>query len=156
MIGRAGLLGWELAMPGGGDGAMATLVFPTSAQIGLSKRATADGRVQVTIRGELDIATAKEVHRFLIDAIDHTSQPVRVDLSGLAFCDAAGLGVFAKAAGYARAAGKRFEFAAARPGLLRIMRITGLDVAFPELRSPALTMITGPEIPRPVGPHATS
>lgn len=156
MIGRAGLLGWELATPGGGDGAMATLTFPASTQIGLSQRVMADGRVQLTIRGELDIATAKEVHGFLIDAIDRSKQPVRVDLSGLIFCDAAGLGVFAKAAGYARAAGKRFEFAAARPGLLRIMRITGLDIAFPELRSPALTMITGPELPRPVGPKVIS
>lgn len=146
MIRRAGLLGWELAAPGGGsDGAMATLAFPASAQIGLSKRVTTDGRVQVTIRGELDIATAGQALSFLLAAIDYYSQPVRVDLSGLVFCDAAGLGVFARAASHARAAGKQFTFTAARPSLQRIMRITGLDIAFPELRSPALTMITMPE-----------
>ena len=36
------------------------------------------------------------------------------------------------------------KLTAARPALLRLMRITGMDEAFPEVRSPALSIISLP------------
>ena len=59
--------------------------------------------------------------------------PVSVDLSGLTFCDASGLNVLARIARHARQAGRQLRLTAPRPSLLKIMRITGLDRAFPEL-----------------------
>jgi anti-anti-sigma factor len=56
-----------------------------------------------------------------------------VDLSGLTFCDASGLGVLARIARHARQAGRQLSLSSPRPSLLKIMRITGLDRAFPEL-----------------------
>jgi anti-anti-sigma regulatory factor len=41
--------------------------------------------------------------------------------------------VLARAARYARQKGRQLALASARPSLLKIMRITGLDRAFPEL-----------------------
>jgi anti-sigma B factor antagonist len=102
-------------------------------QIELSCRAGQDGNQIVSVRGELDIATADQAYTFISDVIDAWPTPVSVDLSGLTFCDASGLSVLAKIARHARQAGRQLRLIAARPSLLKIMRITGLDRAFPEL-----------------------
>jgi anti-anti-sigma regulatory factor len=52
--------------------------------------------------------------------------------------------VLARLARYARRSGHSLRLAAARPSLLRIMRITGMDEAFPEVRNPALSMLAWP------------
>jgi anti-sigma B factor antagonist len=59
-----------------------------------------------------------------------------VDLAGLTFCDASGLGVLARLARHARQAGRQLRLTSARPSVVKIIRITGLDRAFPELRPP--------------------
>ena len=107
-----------------------------SLQLELSCQIDGDGNQVVSVTGELDIATAEQAYLYIsdvIDAGDTGPTPVSVDLSGLTFCDAAGLGVLARIARHARQAGRQLELTAARPSLLKIMRITGLDRAFPEL-----------------------
>ena len=103
------------------------------AQLELSCRTGANGYQIVSVAGELDIATAEQAYSYLSEVIDGRAAPVTVDLSGLTFCDASGLGVLARAARYARQKGRQLALASARPSLLKIMRITGLDRAFPEL-----------------------
>jgi anti-sigma B factor antagonist len=107
-----------------------------SRQLELSCRADGDGNQIVSLTGELDIATAEQAYTYISDVIDAWETgpaPVSVDLSGLTFCDASGLGVLARIARHARQAGRQLQLTAARPSLLKIMRITGLDRAFPEL-----------------------
>ena len=109
-------------------------------QLELSSRTDGDGSQIVSMTGELDIATAEQAYTYIsdvIDAWDKAPAPVSVDLSGLTFCDASGLGVLARIARHARQAGRQLTLTAARPSLLKIMRITGLDRAFPELAGPA-------------------
>jgi anti-sigma B factor antagonist len=102
-------------------------------QLELSRRADGDGNQVVSVTGELDIATAEQAYVYLSDVIDAWPAAVSVDLSGLTFCDASGLGALARVARHARQAGRQLRLTAARPSLLKIMRITGLDRAFPEL-----------------------
>ena len=102
-------------------------------QLELSCRVDGDGNQVVSVVGELDIATAEQAYLYISDVIDAWPAPVSVDLSGLTFCDASGLGVLARTARHARQAGRQLRLTAARPSLLKIMRITGLDRAFPEL-----------------------
>jgi anti-sigma B factor antagonist len=99
----------------------------------LSCRTDGDGNQIVSVAGELDIATAEQAYTYISDVIDAWPLPVGVDLSGLLFCDASGLGVLARIARHARQAGRQVRLTAARPSLLKIMRITGLDRSFPEL-----------------------
>ena len=106
---------------------------PAAAQLELSCRTGANGYQIVCVTGELDIATAEQAYSYISEIIDGRLAPVTVDLSGLTFCDASGLGVLARAAQYARQKGRQLRLASARPSLLKIMRITGLDRAFPEL-----------------------
>ena len=102
-------------------------------QLELSCQIDGDGNQIVSVVGELDIATAEQAYLYISDVIDAWPTPVSVDLSGLTFCDASGLGVLARIARHARQVGRQLKLTAARPSLLKIMKITGLDRAFPEL-----------------------
>ena len=125
-------------------------------QLELSCRAGADGNQVVSVTGELDIATAEQAYAYISEVIDSWPPPVSVDLSGLTFCDASGLGVLAKIARHARQAGRQLRLTSARPSLLKIMRLTGLDGVFPELRLPvpAYSALASarPAPARPAGP----
>jgi anti-sigma B factor antagonist len=102
-------------------------------QLELSCVTDGDGNQIVSVTGELDIATAEQAYAYISDVIDAWPTPVSVDLSGLTFCDASGLGALARTARHARQAGRQLKLTRARPSLLKIMRITGLDRAYPEL-----------------------
>jgi anti-sigma B factor antagonist len=105
-------------------------------QLELSCRTDADGNQVVSVTGELDIATTEQAYAYISEVIDSWPTPVSVDLSGLTFCDASGLGVLAKIARHARQAGRQLKLTSVRPPQLKIMRLTGLDGVFPELRRP--------------------
>jgi anti-sigma B factor antagonist len=114
-------------------------------QLELRYQRTADGHALVTAHGELDIATAARMHAYLRALLEAEKKgKVTLNLADLTFCDAAGLGVLAKVATYARRTGRSLRLVAPRPALVRIMRITGMDAAFPEIRTPVLTMVPGP------------
>ena len=124
----------DAAVPdGGSDAAVIAAERVEPVQLELSCRAGADGYQVISLAGELDIATAEQAYSYISEVIDGRQAPVSVDLSGLTFCDASGLGVLARIARHARQAGRQLSLTAARPSLLKIMRITGLDRAFPEL-----------------------
>jgi anti-sigma B factor antagonist len=123
---------------------MAVIDVAQALPLELAYQVAADGKATVRVSGELDIATADEAYAYLRGIVDREDGPVLMNLSGLTFCDAAGLGVLARAAGYARQAGRSLKLTAARPSLVRIMRITGMDEAFPEVRNPALTVLALP------------
>ena len=106
---------------------------PAAAQLELSTRTGANGYQIVSVTGELDIATAEQAYSYISEIIDGRLAPVTVDLSGLTFCYASGLGVLARIARHARQAGRQLKLTSVRPSLLKIMRITGLDRVFPEL-----------------------
>lgn len=122
----------------------ATTDLAQAMQLELAYSGAADGSATVSARGELDIATADQAYAYLRDVVDSQHGPLTVNLSELTFCDAAGLGALARLAGHARQSGHELKLTAARPSLLRIMRITGMDKAFPEVRNPGLQMIAWP------------
>jgi anti-sigma B factor antagonist len=157
---RAGRIGGTKAAPNGGTGAMgataADLVRADDGtqgtQLELRYQRTPEGHALVTAHGELDIATAARTHAYLRAVLDGEKKgKVTLNLADLTFCDAAGLGVLAKVAAYARRTGRSLRLAGPRPALVRIMRITGMDAAFPEIRTPVLTMVSAP---RPVAAAA--
>jgi anti-sigma B factor antagonist len=129
--------GGAAAEDGGSEVAVITAARIQPAQLELSCRTGEDGHQVVTVTGELDIATAEQAYSYISGVIDGWPTPVSVDLCGVTFCDASGLGMLAKAARHARQAGRQLSLISARPSLLKIMRITGLDRSFPELRPAA-------------------
>ncbi len=144
---RASRVGGDGAAPdgGGNEGDMGALIDLAQAlQLEIAHHVAPDGKATVRVRGELDIATADQAYSYLRDLVDSQDGPVLMNLSELSFCDAAGLGVLARVAGHARRCGRSLKLTAARPALLRIMAITGMDEAFPEVRNPALSVIALP------------
>jgi anti-anti-sigma factor len=150
---RAGCIAGEKAAPNGETGAMGAIAADLAragdgapgTQLEFRYQRTADGHALVSARGELDIATAAQAHAYLRAVLESEKKgKVTLSLAELTFCDAAGLGVLARVAGYARRTGRSLRLTGPRPGLVRIMRITGMDAAFPEVRTPVLTMVPGP------------
>jgi anti-anti-sigma factor len=141
---RASRVRGDRTAPDGENGEMGAVIDLAQAlQLELAYQ-VADGKATVRVRGELDIATADQAYTYLRDVVDSQDGPVTMNLSELSFCDAAGLGVLARVAGHARRSGRSLKLTAARPALLRIMHITGLDEAFPEVRNPTLSVISLP------------
>jgi len=95
--------------------------------IRLGCQISSDGLAVVTIAGDLDLATVDETVRYVNDVIDRHDGPVSADLSGLAFCDACGIGALIRIARYAERAGRRLELTRPSRAVARIMRITGVD-----------------------------
>jgi anti-anti-sigma factor len=150
---RAGHFTGDKTAPNGGIGAMGAMGADLAhafdgtqeEQLQLLYQRTADGQAMVNVRGELDIATAERAHDYLRAVLDSDKKgKVILNLAELTFCDAAGLGVLAKVASHARRTGRSVRLTSPRPALIRIMRITGMDALFPEVRMPALRMVPGP------------
>jgi len=110
--------------------------------IRLSCQVCPDGLAVVTIGGDLDLATVDRTVRYVSDVIDRHDGPISADLSGLAFCDACGLGALIRIATRAEQAGRRLEFAKPSRAVARIMRITGADE---RLLVPALAAAGAPD-----------
>lgn len=109
-----------------------------AAPLRLGYRVCAGGEAVVAVGGELDVSTVEAAVSYVSGVIDRHRGPVVVDLAGLSFCDARGLGGLVRMAGYAGGKGCRLRLACASPSLVTIMRITGLDGRFVIGEAPAL------------------
>src|ERR1700722_15287663 len=91
---RANRVAGDRAAPDrGNDGDMGTVIDLAQAlQLELACQVTPDGKANVRVRGELDIATADQAYNFLRDVVDNQDGPVLMNLSELAFRDAAAPG----------------------------------------------------------------
>src|SRR5215217_2732549 len=84
-----------------------------------------DGVVLVSLRGELDLATAPQLVAEL-DPLRRLSSPrVLVDLRELEFCDSTGLRALMGVAGEVRAARGRIALVVGPGGVARLLAVTG-------------------------------
>ncbi|MDT4921246.1 MAG: hypothetical protein QOI15_2148 [Pseudonocardiales bacterium] len=81
----------------------------------------------VTLRGELDIASAGRLHAALETVAGSDVAVVRIDLGELRFIDAAGIGELVQLHVELAAAGRRLSLDRARPRLLRTFRLAEAD-----------------------------
>lgn len=88
------------------------------------------GQTTVTFAGELDYASAEPAYGYVRDVIDARGGRILLDVGGLSFCDARGLGVLTRMSRHAGQAGSSLHLAAP-PQLLKIIRITGLEDVLP-------------------------
>ena len=89
------------------------------------------GQTTVTFAGELDTASADQACAYVRDAIDAHGGQVLLDMVGLSFCDARGLGALARMSRHAAQVGSPLYLVAPSPRLMKIIRITGLDDQLP-------------------------
>jgi anti-sigma B factor antagonist len=81
----------------------------------------------VVLDGEIDIATAPAIRRLLMAAISGEDVHLAVDMSGVAFIGAAGIGVLVAAANRAQEAGGSLSLLAPSPQAQRLLDLFHLD-----------------------------
>ncbi|MFG6195240.1 STAS domain-containing protein [Nonomuraea sp. JJY05] len=92
-----------------------------------------NGTLTVSVSGELDIATTELLRAHLLDLLQeagrapHKQVALVVEVSRLAFIDAAGLGVLVCAHNQARAQRTPLRLTGVPPALRRLLRLTGLE-----------------------------
>jgi anti-anti-sigma factor len=87
-----------------------------------------DGRAHLSLRGELDLATAAEFEELLNERVD-AGQEVVVDLRGLEFMDSSGIRVLVAAHARAGRTGTRVVIVRPEPSsaVAKIVEVSGLD-----------------------------
>ncbi len=98
--------------------------------------------IVMSVHGEIDLYTVPRLRNALTAVLDGGG-PVRliVDLSGVDFCDSTGVNALLAAHRKSREAGGDLELSGPRPGVRKILQVTGLETVF--------TVTDGPA--RPVG-----
>ena len=85
----------------------------------------------VALDGEIDISNCPAIRRFLMAAINGGNVRLAVDMSGVTFIDASGIGVLVAAANRARAAGGGLSLLAPSRQVQRLLDILYLDAILP-------------------------
>ena len=92
--------------------------------------------LMVTLEGELDLASAAQLRETLGSIVGRGHLDVAVDVRGVSFCDAAGLGALRRAEASVRAAGGRLTLHGPCPPLQTLLDLLepGLRLAPPLVR----------------------
>jgi anti-sigma B factor antagonist len=85
----------------------------------------------VAPKGELDIATAAQLERVLVEVEQTDADAIVLDLSGLEFIDSTGLRVVLDANERNRGSDGRFRLIAGAPAVDRLLDIVGLRERLP-------------------------
>jgi anti-anti-sigma factor len=100
----------------------------------LSRGFSTAGQMRIIFDGELDVVSADHAYDYVRDAIDTHGGAVMLEVAGLRFCDARGLGALARMSRHAEQAGSSLHLVAPGPQLVKIIRIVGLDGKLPTYR----------------------
>ena len=85
----------------------------------------------LTVRGEVDLASAPKLAAAMTELIDRGYTSVAVDLGSVEFIDSSGLGVLVGSLRRLREDGGDLVLRAASPPVTRILELTGLDSLLP-------------------------
>jgi anti-sigma B factor antagonist len=85
----------------------------------------------VVLDGEIDISTCPAIRRLLMAAISGGDVHLAVDMSGVTFIDASGIGVLVAAANRARQAGGSLSLLAPSQQVRRLLDVFHLDAILP-------------------------
>ena len=99
-----------------------------------------DDAAAVAVSGEVDMATAPEMQRVLVDALDSGLADLVVDMSACAFIDCIGWGVLVGVADTALTLGGGVTLRRPSPWMCRVRHLLGLDGVLPtdEVQIPVL------------------
>ena len=97
----------------------------------------------VVLDGEIDIATAPAIRRFLMAAISGGDVHLAVDMSGVTFIYAAGIDVLVVAANRAREAGGGLSLRAPSGQVRWLLGVLGLDAVLPAAQRSGGPLVAG-------------
>jgi anti-anti-sigma factor len=97
----------------------------------------------VALDGEIDISNCPAIRRLLMAAISGGYIHLAIDMSGVTFIDATGIGVLVAAANQARAAGGGLSLVAPSRPVQRLLDILRLDAVRPAAQRSAGSFVAG-------------
>ncbi|MFE2531336.1 STAS domain-containing protein [Streptomyces sp. NPDC059371] len=106
----------------------------------------------VTLHGELDFASGARVRDQLGEALAASPSGLELDLSGLAFCDCAGLNVLLEIRHRAVSVGKTFTVQAASPAVDRLLDVVGVQELLASRRPRSMNPRHGGPVTAPQSP----
>ena len=80
--------------------------------------------------GDLDIGTTRALRQDLLSMLGSAARLLVIDLSGMSFCDVAGLAMLIGVQRRASGRGITVRLAAPRPQMAKLLRASGLDQSF--------------------------
>ncbi len=90
-----------------------------------------DGRVIVSVTGELDVHTAPDLEAVVGPAAQRPGPALIVDLTEVKFIDSTGLGVLVTTLKHVREREGTLDVVVTTPRVMRVFALTGLDVVIP-------------------------
>ncbi|MGP3683982.1 STAS domain-containing protein [Streptomyces sp. IBSNAI002] len=99
----------------------------TTTLIDLKTAVRSDGDVRVTLAGELDFHTAWQVEPRLTALAAYGHRSLVLDLSGISFCDSAGIDLFLRVHHRCYSTGTRLRLCGVPPLVAKSMRVLGAD-----------------------------
>jgi len=100
---------------------------PTEASLSVLSRPTC---TIAMLAGALDIATIPALRERLVNVLGSAARLLIIDLSGVSFCDVAGLAMLIDTQRRASGQGVTVRLAAPRPQLAKLLRTSRLDRSF--------------------------
>jgi anti-sigma B factor antagonist len=100
------------------------------APFGIDEQRRTDGVPVLSVRGEIDVATAPELREHLDTLLAGGTTTVVVDLSAVTFMDSIALGVLVGAVNRCRQAGGDLPLVLSEPRIMKVFDITGLSEVF--------------------------
>jgi anti-sigma B factor antagonist len=107
----------------------ATTAKGEDVELSLTTR-TQGAHTVLSVGGEIDVYTAPQLRRQLVDLADEGRSRIVVDMEQVDFLDSTGLGVLVGGLKRAKAGGGSLRLVCAQPKILKIFRITGLEKVF--------------------------
>ena len=80
----------------------------------------------VVLRGDVDMATVDQVERAAWDLVDAGHATLTVDMSGVSFCDSAGINALVRIKKACNASGGQFAVSSPQPQILHVIAVSGL------------------------------
>src|SRR6266498_2251857 len=102
-------------------------------------------RAILSVGGEVDLATAPQLHAKLVDLVENGAGSVVVDLTPVAFMDSTGLGALLAGRRRADARGRTMLLVCPEGQVLRVLRLTGMATVFPVYSSLVEALDTQPD-----------
>ena len=97
------------------------------------------------LSGEIDFHTAPHLHTSGIDLIEQGHHRLILDLTGVSFCDSAGLSALIRLWHAAQGTGGSLALAAVPERLMRLLTLTGLDTVLPIHKTAAEALAARPQ-----------
>jgi anti-sigma B factor antagonist len=88
---------------------------------------TVDGQTVVSVRGEIDMATAPSLWKQLSEAIPEGEGNLVIDLAATRFVDSTGMGVFVRAFERLQQGGNQLVLRSPNHTTRKVIELTGLD-----------------------------